>query len=127
MSSVFELINDLKIKQKLYNPMNELSRQLDWRLNRIIDLKFNYPNIVLLVDEIIEIELTKKAPRIKNSVLISELCLFTCVDGKRHVGYYHMNGHWYEWDGSESTLFNKIVTKWEYLNSPIEEKINSSK
>lgn len=48
----------------------------------------------------------------------SDFCILNCEDGKRHIGYYHSNEHWYEispaYNGS--TLLKLKVLSWEYLN-----------
>jgi len=51
--------------------------------------------------------------------MVSEQLLMTDSDGKRHVGEFHCNGHFYRWDGYYLTRIDNIV-HWEYLNSPNE-------
>jgi hypothetical protein len=61
--------------------------------------------------------------RPKVGVLKSEDCLMLCSDGKRRVGHYHCNGHWYQHtDYLSRRLPDSVdVLEWEYLNQPSEE------
>ena len=60
-------------------------------------------------------------PIVDKIISDSDLCIITCDDNKRYVGYYHYNGLWYVYKMNKShteCLHDKVI-KWEYLN-PIE-------
>ena len=59
-------------------------------------------------------------PIVDKIISDSDLCIITCDDNKRYVGYYRSNG-WYVYtmkDYHMECLHDKVI-KWEYLN-PIE-------
>lgn len=57
--------------------------------------------------------------------IVSDQCLLSCEDGKRRVGYYHCNGHWYEMLPHKATLLDIKVLSWEYLNPPTSNEVST--